>query len=73
MVSVRVKLEPVTEMVDVLFVDVMAVLLGVTTSEIAVLLPDPLQANVKVTLAGTLLNVKRICVEFSTATPLAED
>jgi hypothetical protein len=74
MVSVLVKLVPVTVRLLVLLVDVIEVLLGPAPrrSEAAVLLPEPVHPNVRVRFAGTLLKVNRMFVPFVTATPLEE-
>jgi hypothetical protein len=74
MVSVLVKLLPVTVRLLVLLVDVIEVLLGPAPrrSEAAVLLPEPVHPNVRVRFAGTLLKVNRMFVPFVTATPLEE-
>jgi hypothetical protein len=72
MVSVLVKLVPVTVMVLVLALDVIEGLLRARTSDTAVALPEPVQESVRVRFAGTLLKVNRMFVPFVTATPLVE-
>jgi hypothetical protein len=62
----------VTVRVLVLLVDVIEGLLTATTSDIAVALPEPLQASVMVRFAGTLLKVNRMFVPFVTGVVLEE-